>query len=144
MLIDEIKKRVMQAMKDKRDVEKEVLKVALGEIQTAGARAGRDLNDEEAAQIVRKLVKSVEETAGMTTDAGDKAKLQQELAVLGSLLPKGLSAEEIIEKLAPVRDAIRAAGNDGQATGVAMKHLKSLGLTVPGNDAAAAVKTIRA
>jgi uncharacterized protein len=144
MLIDEIKKRVMQAMKDKRDVEKEVLKVALGEIQTAGARAGRDLNDDEAAQIVRKLVKSVEETASMTTDPSKKATLDQELAVLATLLPKGLSLDEIIDKLAPVRDAIRAAGNDGQATGVAMKHLKSLGLTVPGNDAATAVKTLRA
>lgn len=144
MLIDEIKKRVMLAMKEKRDVEKEVLKVALGEIQTAGARASRDLNDEEAAQIIRKLVKSVEETMGMTQDAAQKAQLQQELTVLASLLPKGLSVEEIVEKLAPARDAIKAAGNDGQATGVAMKHLKSLGVTAPGNDVAQAVKSIRA
>jgi uncharacterized protein YqeY len=143
MLTDEIKKRVMQAMKEKRDVEKEVLRVALGEIQTAGARAGKDLGDDEAAQIVRKLVKSVEETLGMTTDAAKKATLEQEIAVLQALLPKGLSIDEIMEKLAPVRDGIKAAGNDGQATGVAMKHLKSLGVTVPGNDASQAVKKIR-
>lgn len=144
MLIDEIKKRVMLAMKEKRDVEKEVLKVALGEIQTAGARAGKDIGDEDAAQIVRKLVKSIEETKNLTADAAQKAVLEQEVSILASLLPKGLSVDEIVEKLAPARDAIRAAPSDGQATGVAVKHLKSLGLTVPGSDVSQAVKAVRA
>jgi uncharacterized protein YqeY len=143
MLVDEIKKRVMLAMKEKRDHEKEILKVALGEIQTAGARAARELSDEESAAIVRKLVKSNDETLGATVDPAKKAVLAEENAILVTLLPKGLGAEEILAKLEPARDAIRAAGNDGQATGVAMKHLKSLGLSVQGNDVAAAVKTIR-
>lgn len=143
MLIDDIKKRIMQAMKEKRDVEKEILKVALGEIQTAGARASRDLSDDESAQIVRKLVKSNEETLAATTDAAKKSQLEQENVILASLLPKGLTVDEILAKLEPARDAIRAAGNDGQATGVAVKHLKGLGLTVPGADVAQAVKAIR-
>lgn len=144
MLVDDIKKRITQAMKDKRDLEKEILRVALGEMQVVGARHNRDLTDDEAAQIVRKLVKSNEETLAGTTDAAKRATLEQENAILSSLLPKGLSTDEIAEKLAPVKDAIRAAGNDGQATGVAMKHLKSLGLNIPGGDVQAAVKSLRA
>jgi uncharacterized protein len=49
-----------------------------------------------------------------------------------------------VAALAPVADAIRAAGNDGQATGVAMKQLKSTGATVDGKTVAAAVKQLRA
>lgn len=143
MLIDDIKKRLSEAIKAKNDVEREVLRVALGEIQTLVARNGRPATDDEAIQIVRKLVKSNEETKAATTDEGRRAALEQEIAVLTSFLPKGPSAAEIMEKLAPVRDAIRAAGNDGQATGVAMKHLKAQGVSFPGNDVAAVVKTMR-
>ena len=45
--------------------------------------------------------------------------------------------------LAPVVDALKAAGNDGQATGVAMKHLKSVGAVVTGKEVTAAVKKLR-
>jgi hypothetical protein len=45
--------------------------------------------------------------------------------------------------LAPVADAIKAAGNEGQAASVAMKHLKSQGAQVSGSGVAKAVKTIR-
>jgi hypothetical protein len=63
--------------------------------------------------------------------------------VLTSLLPKGLDIAEIVAKLAPVADAIKAAGNDGQATGVAIKHLKAEGISAPGGDVSKAVKAIR-
>jgi len=38
---------------------------------------------------------------------------------------------------------VLAAKNDGQATGVAMKHLKSSGASVTGQDVAQAVKALR-
>ena len=40
--------------------------------------------------------------------------------------------------------ALKGAKNDGQATGLAMKHLKQKGLAVLGEDVAAAVKQLRA
>jgi hypothetical protein len=42
-----------------------------------------------------------------------------------------------------VRADIRNAKNDGQATGVAMKHLKGQSLPVQGQDVSAAVRQIR-
>jgi hypothetical protein len=143
MLVDEMKRRIHAAMKAGNTLEKEILRVALGEIQTAEAR-GPATTDESAAAVVRKLIKSNEETLAATTDEAARRTLAEENVVLASLLPKSLGAAEIVEALAALRDAIRAAGNDGQATGVAMKHLKATGAIVNGKDVTEAVKRMRA
>lgn len=142
MLIDEIRERMKAAMKARNVVEKEILRVALGEITTEEARQG-SVDEATVEKILRKLVKSNQETLGSTADDAQRATLEQEIAVLESLLPKTLTVDEIVAALAPVRDAITAAGNDGQATGVAMKHLKSQGAAVDGKSVSAAVKAIR-
>jgi uncharacterized protein YqeY len=142
MLIDTIKARAAEAMKSKDAVATTVLRVALGEIQTVEARTNKALTDDEAQAIVRKLVKSNEET--IAASQGDvKVTLERENVILLGLLPKSLSVDEIAEKLAPVVVQIRDAKNDGQATGVAMKHLKASGAAVQGSDVTAAVKRLR-
>ena len=143
MLVDDIKARTVAALKAKRDVEKEVLRVALGEIQTAAARSNKALSDEEAAAIVRKLIKSNRETLELARDDEERRVLTEEIQVLESLLPKTLTEDEIVAALDAARDAIRGAANDGQATGVAMKHFKAQGASVDGKTVAAAVKKIR-
>jgi hypothetical protein len=143
MLVDEMKRRMMAAMKSGNAVEKEILRVALGEIQTAAARGGA-ADDAAAQAVVRKLLKSNEETLAVATDAAQRATLEQEITVLQSLLPQTLGVAQIVEALTPVREQIRVAANDGQATGVAMKHLKASGATVSGRDVTEAVKQIRA
>jgi uncharacterized protein len=142
-LIDEIKRRMTLALKEGRSVEKEILRVALGEIQTAEARGTDAATEEAAAAVVRRLIKSNEETLGLTSDPDGKKTLEQEIAVLRSLLPQTLGVDAIVAALGPVADAIRGAGNDGQATGIAMKHLKSSGAAISGKDVADAVKQIR-
>src|SRR4051794_36399544 len=114
MLVDEIKRRIAAAMKAGNTVEKDILRLAYGEVQTAEAR-GTAVSDEGVAAIVRKLIKSNEETLAASGDAEAKRILAEENAVLASLLPKSMSIADIVEALAPVRDAIKAAGNDGQA-----------------------------
>ena len=143
MLIDQIKARMFQAIKAGAHVEKEILRVAVGEISTDAARAGRQGNDEEATAILRKLLKSNEETLASTTDAEKRAVLTQENEILATYLPKSLSVDEIMQALAPVTAPIKAAANDGQATGIAMKQLKSAGLTVNGKDVGLAIKELR-
>ena len=143
MLIDDIKRRIAQAMKAGDTVEKEVLRVALGEIQTADAR-GASGGDEASAAVLRKLVKSNQETLALAHDDDTKSALLREIAVLESLLPKTPGVEELVAALAASRDAIRAAANDGAATGVAMKALKAAGVAASGKDVAEAVKRLRA
>lgn len=143
MLIDELKQRITAALKAGRTVEKEVLRVALGEIQIADAR-GTAVTDESVSAVLRKLIKSNEETLGSTTIEADKKQLVEENVVLASLLPKSMGLEEIVAALAGIHAEIKAAGNDGQATGVAMKLLKAAGANVNGKDVTLAVKKIRA
>jgi uncharacterized protein YqeY len=143
MLIDQIKARMFQAIKSGAHVEKEILRVAMGEITTEAARPGRKGTDEETQAILRKLVKSNEETLASTTDAERRAVLTQENEILSTYLPKSLGIAEIISALSPVVEQIKAAGNDGQATGIAMKQLKSAGAVVNGKDVGAAIKELR-
>jgi len=143
MLVDTIRARVKDAVKEKDEVARDVLRLAIGEIQTAEARASRPLTDEEAAAVLKKLVKADEETLAADPDGPRAAALKHELAVLNALLPKGLGVPEIVAALAAQHEAIKAAKNDGMATGIAMKQLKGAGLAVDGGDVAAAVKSIR-
>lgn len=142
-LLDQIKAQMFQAMKAGRTVEKEILKVAMGEITTDAARADKKGDDAETLVILKKLVKSNEESIAASQDETQKATLRAEIEVLNAFLPKSLGLAEIVTALAPVSDAVKAAGNDGQATGVAMKHLKSLGAEVNGKDVSAAVRQLR-
>lgn len=142
MLAEEIKRRMFAAMKAKNTVEKEILRVALGEIQTAEAR-GEAVTDQTAIAAVKKLLKSNEESLALTTDPEGADVLRQEIEILKSILPQGLSVDQIVEALGEVQDAIKSAKAEGPATGIAMKHLKSQALAVDGKDVKAAVVRMR-
>ncbi len=144
MIIDEIKARMTRAMRDRDEVARNILGLAVGEIQTAEARANRALRDEEAIAILRKLLKSNEETLALS-GAGDARvpALRREIETLSALLPKSMSVDAIAAAIAPVADAIRAAKSDGQAMGVAMKHLKAAGAVAEASDVQQAVQKVR-
>lgn len=142
MLLDDIRTRLKAAMKNQRTVEKEILRVALGELQTIEAR-GEAIDDALVLRVVKKLLKSNRETLDATTATADRAALEEEIVVLESLVPKSMSVDDIAAALAPVADQIRAAGNDGQATGIAMRHLKGAGIAADGKDVAEATKRLR-
>lgn len=144
MILDEIRKQMQQALRDRNALTKQILGVAMGEIQQSGLRLGRDLTDEEAQGVIRKLIKSNEETREGTKDDAAREVLSREIDVLRAYLPRSLSVDDIVAALAPQTDALKATANDGQATGVAMKFLKAAGLVVDGKDVTAAVKRIRA
>ncbi|MEZ4375216.1 MAG: GatB/YqeY domain-containing protein [Polyangiaceae bacterium] len=139
MLIDDIKARFREAMKARREVEREILRVAIGDITTRDATS-----DDDVQAVLKKLLKSNEETLGHNVSDDERTKLEQENEILRGFLPKTLDEAQIIEALAPVAEQIRAASNDGQATGVAMKQLKSTGAQVDGKTVSAAVRKLRA
>jgi uncharacterized protein YqeY len=143
MLLDEIKAAMFKAMKEGRTIEKEVLRVVLGEITTNAARPGMTGGDDEARAVIRKLIKSNEETLAASDEPTQRADLELEIRTLSQFLPPSLSVEEIVAALESVGDAIVSAGNEGQATGVAMKQLKASGAVVNGKDVSVAVKRMR-
>lgn len=143
MLLEEIKKRMFAAMKADRKVEKEILRVCVGELETVASRSDKPLNLEEEQAVLRRILKSNEESLGLTEEAEQCGVLVQEIDVLRSFLPSSLSVLQIQDALAPVLDAIRAATGDGPAVGIAMKQLKLSNARVEGKDVAAAVKQLR-
>ncbi len=143
MLLDEIKAQMFRAMKAGNVLEKEILRVAIGEITTEAAREGRKGDDDEARAIVKKLMKSNDESLAADLAPDKRAGLVEENRILSAFLPKSLGLDDIVGALAAVAEAVKAAGSEGQATGVAMKHLKASGANVNGKDVAEAVKRLR-
>lgn len=138
-LAADIKKAMFAAMKAKNIVEKEVLRVALGEI----TKTGDEPNDVEVQAILRKLIKSNREAHEASQDAAQKADLETEITVLEGFLPKSLSVEEIKAALQEVAAQIKAAPNQGPAMGIAMKVLKATGAETNSADVAKAIAELR-
>jgi uncharacterized protein YqeY len=143
-----VREKFEQAKREGRREEKNLLSVILGDISTAEARSGKELPEADVEKLLRKMVESNSETLQQLkshnrADDPQVAVLEREISLLRSLLPQTLDAQAITKALEPVRAEIVNAKNDGQATGLAMKHLKGLSLNAQGQDVAAVVKQIR-
>lgn len=142
-LKEEIKKRMFAAMKAGKIVEKEVLRVAMGEITANEGRESRDLTEPEVQALLKKLVKSNREALAAGPDAERKAALEEEIVVIEEFLPKALGVDEVVAALAGVAEAIRSAKGPGPAMGLAMKELKARDLPVEAPVVTAALAKIR-
>lgn len=143
-LVDTLRKKALEAMKAKDGLATTILRLAQSEVQAVQEKAGRPLSDDEAFAVLRKLLKSNDETlAAVSSDPERTATLTRENAILSELLPKGLGVPELVTLLTPCAEAIKAAASDGQATGVAMKQLKALGVTANGKDVGEAARLLR-
>jgi uncharacterized protein YqeY len=146
-LKDKVREKFDEAKRVGNREAKNLLSVILGDIATAEARSGKETPDAEVEKLLRKLVESDTETLTQLKshrpDDPQIVVLQREVEFLKTILPETLDAAAIIKALEPVRAEIVGAKSAGQATGVAMKHLKAQGLKVLGQDVSAAVQTIR-
>ena len=146
MLINELKDRIKKAMVNGNELEKDLLRVVVGDLETEIARRGT-LSDQETEKVLRKMVKSNRETyqvlQGHEEKVVERKKLDQELAILEGFLPKSLSADEVETALSDVLDSVRDAAQDGVAIGLAMKHLKGVGAIVDGKVVSEVVKKLR-
>jgi uncharacterized protein YqeY len=147
-LKQELRAKLTEARKTGATEIKNVLGVILGDVDTVEARTKKDMPDAEVEKLLRKLVESNMETltqlkAHQRADDPRAAVLEREMAYLKSLLPQTLDTKAIADALEAVRADIVNAKSDGQATGVAMKHLKSLSLNAQGQDVSAVVKQFR-
>jgi uncharacterized protein len=138
MLIDQLKAQMMAAMKARDTVAKEAMRTAIGEI----TKTGDEATDERVITVLRKMVK--DNVEALEYAEGDEAlKLKRENELVGAYLPKTLDVDQVLELLAPQEAAITAAGNAGQATGIAMKTLKPTGAVVDGKTVNLAVRRLR-
>ena len=110
MIIDEIKKDNVQAMKDKDQLARAIYGVVMNKVLLANIEAkkdGKELADVDVVQILQKTIKELTEErenyikAGNTTEA-DNIERQKEL--ISKYLPKMLSEEEIREIISRMED----------------------------------------
>ncbi len=86
---EKIKKDLTRAMKEKDEEKKNALRVIMGEF---GRGEKKEISDNDAVKIIKKLVKSERETLESSGQQGDNRYIE----ILESYLPKMASEEEII------------------------------------------------
>jgi hypothetical protein len=124
-----IKEAITQAVRHKDNIARDVLRLALGEIQLKSVNG--DIPEADKIAIVRKIIKSNNETIeAYNTRNLDPEALYKENEVLEILLPKSWSSSAIEEYLIKEGIDFKAAKNDGQAVGMAMKALKKVNAPV--------------
>ena len=151
MLINEIKDRILMSVKQN-TLDKDVLRVILGETQTVEMRTKAKISDDGVVSIVKKMlsnnleaIKAIEvPRIGLeAADSNTKRKLEAENIILNSLLPKTIDLEKIKSILDPHVSELMIAKSDGSATGMAMKIIKESGNAVNGADVATVIRKIR-
>ena len=122
MIIDEIKKDNVQAMKDKNTLARAIYGVVMNKVLLAGIEAkkdGKELADTDVVQILQKTIKELTEEkenyikAGNTNEAEN---IEKQKEILTKYLPKMLSEEEI-------RNIINAM--EDKSIPSVMKHFKA-------------------
>ncbi len=86
------------AMKEKDDVRKNAIRMALSSIKLAEIESGKELDDPSIFSILQKEIKTREETITEAEKANRPEmipQLQDEIAILKEYLPKELSDEEL-------------------------------------------------
>ena len=122
MIIDEIKKDNVQAMKDKNALARAIYGVVMNKVMLAGIEAkakGQELADSDVVQILQKTIKELTEERENYLKANNEIEanniaIQKEL--LTKYLPQMLSEEEIKNII---------AGMDDKSIPSVMKHFKA-------------------
>ena len=163
MLKEEIKKQRIQAMKDKNEEKKNILSVALGEIELVETREG-SITEERCQKILRKMIENNKQTIdeigkrtiNQTSDTTADQRFTQfftlklENTILEELLPQLWTKEQIEEYLKDSDDLqsvtsnrIDTMDNAGKAIGKAIGLFKENKIPVNGKDVAEVVKELR-
>ena len=110
MILDEIKKDNVQAMKDKNALARAIYGVVMNKVMLAGIEAkakGQELADSDVVQILQKTIKELTEERENYLKANNEVEanniaIQKEL--LTKYLPQMLSEEEIKNIIATMED----------------------------------------
>jgi len=85
---EQIKKDLMQAMKEKDEEKKNTLRVLMGEFARSDKK---ELSDDEVVGVIKKLVKSERETLGLSGGTGDNRYIE----ILEAYLPSMATEADI-------------------------------------------------
>ena len=110
MIIDEIKKDNIQAMKDKNTLARAILGVVANKVMLLNIelkKDGKELTDADVVQILQKTIKELTEEKENYIKAGNTAEaenVEKQKEMLVKYLPQMLSEEEIRNIVATLED----------------------------------------
>ena len=110
MLIDEIKKDNVQAMKDKNTLARAIYGVVMNKVLLANIEAkkdGKELSDTDVVQILQKTIKELTEEKENYVKAGNMAEaenIEKQKEILTKYLPQMMSEDEIKNVIAGLED----------------------------------------
>lgn len=141
-MLSVLKKDKQQAFVAKDSVKKSILEVLIGEVQLTESRTNKTLQENEIFSIIRKLIKSNEESLNSTDNDSVKEKLNLENKILSSYLPKTLTKDEILVKINESGVDIHAE-KEGAVLGQVMKYFKTNNIQALNEEVVALVKELR-
>ena len=98
-----IKAMLLKAMKDKDIILRPLLRAINAEIANKEKTNNKNIDDAEIIAIIKREIKSLEETADMLSSLPDREnnliEINYKLSKLTSLLPEQMSEEEVREKI---------------------------------------------
>lgn len=129
MIVDNVKKQIVEAMKAKDEIRLSTLKLLSSALHNAEIDKRGDLSEEEEMEVVRREAKKRKDAIEAYENAGAKdraEKEKKELGILQKYLPAELGDEEL-EKI--VEEAISAIGAEnmkdmGKIIGMVMSKAK--------------------
>jgi uncharacterized protein YqeY len=129
-IVQKMREQLRESMKARDAVRTSFLRYWIAQLTTG---TGEEVPDDQAIKRMRGVLK--EARSGVTSFT------PQELALIEEWVPPTWSREQIKSALAAAAEPIRAAPKEGQAMGVAMKHLA--GQPVDADDVKAVVAELR-
>lgn len=133
-----LRNQILSATKLRREPTKNVLKVVLGEVELQESRTRKPLDSNAIVKIAEKTIAGIDE---MLKYRPNDSSLQEEKAALSNIIPAKLGKMDILFNIDAL--AIKAAKNEGQAIGLAIKQLKEAKLLFDSNDVKEVVINIR-
>tara|TARA_S200000501_G_C20335796_1_gene530999 strand:- start:61 stop:504 length:444 start_codon:yes stop_codon:yes gene_type:complete len=109
-LLSDIKQDLKQAMLDKKDLERDTIRMFLAEVQRFEIDSKEEVDDAKALQIINKMIKQRNDSisqfkSGGRTDLAEKE--EKEVIILSKYKPEQLSEEEVTKK---IKEAIESSG----------------------------------
>lgn len=140
MIKEEIQKRILVALKEKKETDLKVLRFVLSEIKYAQINKQKELTDEEIINLLQKEVKKRNESITMFQKGGRPELVldeQKQIKVIEEYLPKQMSDEELSLIVAEVLATVEDKSNLGKLIGLVMGRVRG---KADGNRVAGLVK----
>jgi len=131
MLEQKLREDISITMRNHNEIEKNILRLVLGEIQLRCSVAGA--TEDDKMNIVRKIIKGIDTSLEAIKDdparQEEVTNLSTEKAILERYLPKSMTQEELQQFLKDNSVEILITMGEGKAIGTVVKALKASGKT---------------